>query len=54
MRFYAKLPVHVHETPLVAPRVERQTLRSADHDKGLSASVVERHRSDREGSLIVS
>lgn len=39
---------------MVAPRVEREALCRAHNDERLAASVVERHRSDREGSLIVT
>lgn len=45
-------PVHMNKAALVTPRMERQTLRSANYHEGLSATVVECHRSYRNCRLV--
>lgn len=47
-------PVHVHKAAVVAPRVECEALGRADHDERFATSVMESHRSDREGRLVVT
>lgn len=42
----------MHKAALMAPRVECEALRSADHNEGFATSIVERDWSDREGRLI--
>ena len=47
-------PVHVHKAAVVTSRVEGEALGRADHDERLSTSVMESHRRDREGSLVIT